>query len=356
MAGMELFIFQHEAYDKLYNCSAYDIGSVPLGQRVHHLHGWLMIAMCSFFVVVYIPTLAVIISKYAHKTAYQLMLSIGICDVMMLAVVIIPYGVQQINGDVFCSYPTPLYIIGCLSMGLWVTSTETGVILALYRCLELWKHSYADALFKDHRTLIWITLSWLHCLAIFLFTMPIVYIPMLGTMLLNPHHGYIDDPEGKFYNNHHRIYNRVILAITVALYIMFVYVIVSQRKKLGSGAGPSRNLIAAQRRSLIQALVICSSGAVSDAYWAIVLLGPSPPQIAIFIGMYTWICCHGMPGLVYLCMNKSVRSSISAAILPRAKRIAIFGATGQVITGNVTTGNLSSSKDTRKYEQEVDVA
>ncbi|KAI1695251.1 hypothetical protein DdX_19683 [Ditylenchus destructor] len=95
--------------------------------------------------------------------------------------------------------------------------------------------------------------------------MPIVYIPMLGTMLLNPHHGYIDDPEGK---------------LTIS----------------------------------------------------------------------------GMPGLVYLCMNKSVRSSISAAILPRAKRIATFGATGQVITGNVTTGNLSSSKDTRKYEQEVDVA
>ncbi|KAI1692747.1 serpentine type 7TM GPCR chemoreceptor srd domain-containing protein [Ditylenchus destructor] len=125
--------------------------------------------------------------------------------------------------------------------------TEFHRALLAMRCLELWRPHVADALFKGKRTLVWIGLALTHFTAVFSFGTPIVYNSLFGTMLLNPHAGYSEDKEEK---------------------------------------------------SLIQALVICSCGAISDAYWFIIFLGPSPPQAAIFMGMYTtWILHEFNPSL-----------------------------------------------------------
>ncbi|KAH7710287.1 SRT-29 protein [Aphelenchoides avenae] len=326
---MELFIARHSEFLKYYNCS-YDIDTVPMDARVHKTHGILMIALSSLFVAIYIPTLSVL-CKQLHKTAYQLMFVIGVADVLMLAFVAVPYGVMSITGDVFCSYPTLLYFIASVSMGLWVSSTETGVVLAFYRCLELWRPFVADALFKGKRTFVWIGLGLLHFCAVVAFGTPIVYNPIVGTMLLNPHFGYVDDAEGAFYNWHHKYYNMGLLFVLLALYACFVYLIVSKRR-MGIGGG-SAEMQAAQRRTFIQAMLISSCGAVSDAYWAIVFLGPSPPQVLIFIGMYTWICCHGMPGVILITINRTVRSSLGK----------IFGTHSRTAVSHVDSSKIEKS-------------
>ncbi|KAI1695652.1 serpentine type 7TM GPCR chemoreceptor srt domain-containing protein [Ditylenchus destructor] len=264
---MEFFLFRHADYEKLYSCT-YDISTAPLEKRVHTIHGSLLIAVSTFFVLVYIPTLLVMY-QYLKKTAYQLMIVIGLSDVFILTFVVIPYGIMSITGDVFCSHPSLSYIIGCASGGLWVLSTEMSCILALYRCLELWRPFVADALFRGKKTLAWVGFSFIHLFVTILFGMPIIYSSLVGSMVLNPHAGYIDD------------------------------------------AGVI---------SLIQALVICSCAAISDAHWTIIFSGQSPSQMVCFVGMYIWICGYGIPGLIYISMNRTVRHSLLRIVDYNMKR------------------------------------
>ncbi|KAI1694938.1 serpentine type 7TM GPCR chemoreceptor srt domain-containing protein [Ditylenchus destructor] len=307
---MEFFLFRRAEFDKLYNCS-YDLESIPKEKRAHEVHGYIQIGLVIIFVLIYIPTLTVLACKFLNKTAYQIMFLIGMSDVFMLSFNAMLCGIMSVTGAVYCSAPTPIYTIACLGMGLWVLSTESSVILAFYRCLELWRPFVANALFKGKRTLVWIGLALTHFTAVFSFGTPIVYNSLFGTMLLNPHAGYIEDKEEKFSNFHHRLYNMSLFFVLIGLYIAFVCLLVSKRKLMS--CGPSSQMLATQRRSLIQALVICSCGAISDAYWFIIFLGPSPPQAAIFMGMYTTWILHGVPGIIYISMNKTIRGSIYKA-------------------------------------------
>ncbi|KAI1698561.1 serpentine type 7TM GPCR chemoreceptor srt domain-containing protein [Ditylenchus destructor] len=193
---METFLFQHIEWEALYNCT-YDIEKIPVESRRHQIHGLLMLVLSLAFVLVYIPTLSVIMFKFLDKSAYQIMFLIGVSDVLMLIVAGLTAGVFSLKGDVFCSQPTLIYVTGCIGMGFWVLSTESSAILAFYRCLELWRPFVADSLFKGRRTLLWIGFSLCHFTGVFFFGMPVLYNSIVGAFVLNPHVGYIEDREGK---------------------------------------------------------------------------------------------------------------------------------------------------------------
>ncbi|KAI1694510.1 serpentine type 7TM GPCR chemoreceptor srt domain-containing protein [Ditylenchus destructor] len=128
-------------------------------------------------------------------------------------------------------------------------------------------------------------------------------------MVPNPHAGYIDDSERKYTNLHGSLYNMSIFCTIIGLYLTFAYLLISQRNMLRKG-GTTSQVVVAQRKSLIQALVICSCGAISDAYFTFILSGSNLSPLTAFLGMVTWICCHGTPGLIYVSMNKTLRNSI----------------------------------------------
>ncbi|KAI1693717.1 serpentine type 7TM GPCR chemoreceptor srt domain-containing protein [Ditylenchus destructor] len=112
---MELLIFRYPEYEKLYHCS-YDIGLIPLEQRIYHADGFMMIGLSTLFVAIYIPTL-IVMWKYVSKTAYQLMFIIGFADALMLTFGMVPCGIMALTGAVFCSCPILFYINTCLIAG-----------------------------------------------------------------------------------------------------------------------------------------------------------------------------------------------------------------------------------------------
>ncbi|KAI1697723.1 serpentine type 7TM GPCR chemoreceptor srt domain-containing protein [Ditylenchus destructor] len=299
---MELFIFRYPKYEEIYNCS-YDINSIPVKQRIHHADGYMMLGLSALFVAIYIPTL-IVMWKHISKTAYQLMFIIGFADAIILTFGGIPNGIMSLTGVVFCSYPTPFYISACWLGGIWVFSTEMSVVLALYRCLELAKlvtnvgnnpssltACAADWFFEGKRSLVWTSLSLLHSITAATFGAPLLYSPIFGTMLLNPHAGYIEDTDERFYNLHFKLYNIALFCVLVVLFIAFVYLIRSQSEL--NSSGPSLQLLAAQKKLLVHAVIISSCFAVSITYWGIVFSGRTLPRIATFIGMTISICAHG---------------------------------------------------------------
>ncbi|KAI1699798.1 serpentine type 7TM GPCR chemoreceptor srt domain-containing protein [Ditylenchus destructor] len=314
---MELLIFRYTEYEKLYNCS-YDINSIPVEQRIHHADGFMMIGLSALFVAIYIPTL-IVMWKYISKIAYQLMFIIGFVDAIMLIFSMIPCGIISLTGVVFCSYPKSFYTTGCLIAGLWVFSTEMSVVLTLYRCLELAKlvttassnrstALAADWFFKEKRFLIWISISSLHSILTTLFGTPLVYSPIFGTYAPNPHAGYIEDIDQRFNSQHSKLYTIALLSVGIGFFVAFVYLMISLRKVNSNGASPQ--VLAAEKKSLVQAVIITSCFAINIIYWNVVFSGTTVPRIATFIGMIISICAHGLPGLLYVCMNKTVSDSV----------------------------------------------
>ncbi|KAI1692914.1 serpentine type 7TM GPCR chemoreceptor srt domain-containing protein [Ditylenchus destructor] len=193
---MEFYLFRHAQWEALYNCS-YDVDIIPVEQRVNVTHGLLMISLASLFLLIYLLPLCVIMFNCLDKSAYQIMFLIGIYDVLSLVIDAIRLGIMSIYGHVFCSLPVFSYIAACFCMAAWVSSKECCIILFVYRCLELWRPNVADVLFKGKRTFVWIGLSLLHFVVVVFMWTPGAYNPMIGTLVQNPHAGYIDDPEGK---------------------------------------------------------------------------------------------------------------------------------------------------------------
>ncbi|KAI1698161.1 serpentine type 7TM GPCR chemoreceptor srt domain-containing protein [Ditylenchus destructor] len=326
---MELFIFRYPEYEKLYNCS-YDIYSIPVEQRICYANGFTMIGLSAIFVAIYIPTL-IVMWKHISKTAYQLMFIIGFSDATILTFCVVPSGITSLMGVVFCSCPTSIYISSCLITGLWVFSTEMSVVLTLYRCLELAKlvgnnpscpaAVAVDRFFNGKRSLVWISLSLLHSITVASFGAPIIYSQIVGSMLLNPHAGYIEDVDERFYNLHLKLYNMALFSANVVLCIAFVCLMRSLRKM--NSNGQSRQVLAAQQKLLVQAVIISSCFAVSVTYWGIVFSGRTVPRIATFIGMTITLCTHGVPGLLYVSMNKTVRDSVSKLLGIKMKRATV---------------------------------
>ncbi|KAI1699501.1 serpentine type 7TM GPCR chemoreceptor srt domain-containing protein [Ditylenchus destructor] len=268
------------------------------------------------------------------KTAYLFMFIIGFADAILLTFGVISIGIMSMTGVVFCSYPTTFYISACLITGLWVFSTQMSIVLTFYRCLELAKlvatvgnnhlcltAFAADWFFEGKRSLVWIGLSLLHSITVALFGAPLVYSPIFGSMLLNPHAGYIEDTDEQFHNLHLKLYNMALLSAGVVLFIAFVYLMRSLRKLNSDGA--SRQVLAAEQKLVVQAVIISSCFAISITYWAIIFSGRTVPRIATFIGMTISLCTHGMPGLLYVCMNITVRDSVLELLGITKKRATV---------------------------------
>ncbi|KAI1700713.1 serpentine type 7TM GPCR chemoreceptor srt domain-containing protein [Ditylenchus destructor] len=111
---MELYLFRPAEYEKLYNCSVYNIEDVPLANRTHTVLGASIIVLFIIFEILYIPCLFVI-AKHLKQSCYKFMLAIGITDVIVMWIVGLQSGYFAMTGAVFCSYPNLIYITGTIA-------------------------------------------------------------------------------------------------------------------------------------------------------------------------------------------------------------------------------------------------
>ncbi|KAH7712824.1 Protein SRT-41, partial [Aphelenchoides avenae] len=190
---------------------------------------------------------------------------------------------------------------------IWVSSTELTVLLALYRCIQMWRPDLAAFLFTGHRTSGWILLSLCHMTFVIFFTTPILWNSIYVTMPFNPHAGYFDDAGQKYHNLHHNIHNMCILFGLIGLYILFAIIVVSKRRQMRS---TSSIMSKAQRESFLQAILISACSGVTDAVWEVIPLMPSISESVILVGL---------PGVIYLTMNKTISRSVLSFFMRRSR-------------------------------------
>lgn len=115
---MDMVLWRRQELAEHYNCSFFDIETVPLEVRQHNFMGLALVIFFIVFESLYIPSLLVMRKKSFYSQAcYKIMHFIGIVDVLSLSANAFTTGLFCMIGAVYCTYPSLIYGIGCIGLG-----------------------------------------------------------------------------------------------------------------------------------------------------------------------------------------------------------------------------------------------
>ncbi|KAI1707264.1 serpentine type 7TM GPCR chemoreceptor srt domain-containing protein [Ditylenchus destructor] len=195
------------------------------------------------------------------------------------------------------------YWVGLIGAFLWVIESSADVILAFNRCIEVTSPTVAVSLFKGNRTWYWLIPISLYSLSFSYFTKPLTFSSLFVCYFFNPHAGYIDDfGEAIYSNKFHAFHNMLIFFGVTGLYVVFVIVMAT---KVFSVRGFS-SLTLVQRVTFFQVLAISFFNGYAAGLCVYYEFVPIT-QFWIYTATYSWTTAHGLPGVIYIALNKTIR-------------------------------------------------
>ncbi|KAI1727082.1 serpentine type 7TM GPCR chemoreceptor srt domain-containing protein [Ditylenchus destructor] len=293
---MDMYFFHYDEYELLYNCSFYNISMIPLEQRQHVGMGALFIALYFIFEILYIPCI-IAIKKHTDSPCYKIMFYIGINDMICMCFNGFLTGYFAIMGTVFCSYPTFIYVCGNTALALWASETVAEVTLALNRCIAICSPKWEYILFKGYKTWIWMALPTIYAAYWWTFTKPILFSGIYMSWFFNPHVGYFDD-FGLIYDNEvHITHNYFVIVGLTLTYSAFAIMLFVKSKKVAAG--------------VVMISMINAVAAAVYVYMQFFRIN----QLIIYLGMVAWLLAHGIPPVIYLAMNKTLRRDAAKMLI-----------------------------------------
>uniref|UniRef100_A0A914M645 Serpentine Receptor, class T n=2 Tax=Meloidogyne TaxID=189290 RepID=A0A914M645_MELIC len=301
-----VYFFRPDIYHERYNCSAYNVTDIPLENRQHIAIGAIFLSCGLFMEFLYFPCM-IAIRKHMDSTCFKFMFYISISDMMCLVVNAIITGWLSIVGAVYCTYPRFIYFAGSAGLALWGCETVAEMILAINRCIELSSRTWAEFLFHGKRTYLWMIVPTVYGLWFFIFEMPIHFSGIFVSWFFNPHVGYLDDFGKKYYSHLHTVHNYFVIVMLSSTYFTFATILSlkTMKHKISTSAQTSR----AQKMTFVQVILISSINAVAAAIYVYMQFARIS-EVLILIGQFTWMLAHGMPPVIYLALNKTVRRDV----------------------------------------------
>ncbi|KAI1729467.1 serpentine type 7TM GPCR chemoreceptor srt domain-containing protein [Ditylenchus destructor] len=296
---MEKYLFERDVFDRLYNCS-YNVSDVPLEVRKHRVFGIALIALSSIFELLTIPCVYAI-GKNLKYASFKFMFYIAISDFFALWFTWSD-GFLSLNGEVYCSSPALTYICGMFALAFWMAGSTSSMMLAMNRCVELWSPRFGQMLFSGKRPWIWlamVTLYW----SVTIFLGPVTVFNSAGMgYYFNPHFGYRNDIDGAFENFIFVFHNST---ITIGLFILYLLFLMSLVLKRQSYAPKARST----KLPFMQIFAISGSSMLASSIYLFMQFVTVNPGL-IILANFMWTCSHGMPSVIYLTMNETVRREL----------------------------------------------
>ncbi|KAK0401502.1 hypothetical protein QR680_015824 [Steinernema hermaphroditum] len=309
---MELMLFRHDEYRKLYNCSYktdeewWSIGkpNIPLGVA--------FIAIGVIMTMPYIPCLIVMVKSRLYRWAgYKIMLYVGVMDIMCLCVSGPITGMLATLGAVSCPYIDVEYAIGNLGVAMWASQSMSVVLLAFNRCVEMWKPKYLYDSFEGHRTYFWLLGCTLYSMIFVVYAPGLTFSATAYAWFYDPYKNVpgLDFIERTQYvNKYHFLHN---IFIVVALPAMYIFLCVSLWWKSRRAGG---NISKVQKIMTVQAFFLCLFTFLSAFIYDYMQFYPVPASVSIGVNV-TWQMSNGAPAIIYLIVNKTIRNGVIALVL-----------------------------------------
>ncbi|KAI6212402.1 hypothetical protein M3Y94_00019100 [Aphelenchoides besseyi] len=322
---MEVLLFEPEYFNRHYNCNFYSVDSVPLEARQHKIAGFLFLIGYVIFTPIYsLCVWAMCAQANRQMVTYRIMIMLGIIHIIGLQETGLINGILAINGIGYCQSPIFIYITSLLASGTWTSSSVLSIILGLNRCTMLFNRSIHDRLFDGYRVIPWLLGPALYGLWIVIFTPGIIYSPIYVAFFFNPYQGYFDDPTDFYHSTPNRIHN-----FAICIFESLVYIVLIGLYKRSSRDTTAENRLKGRydRQIYIQVLLVGLTSIIASGIYFVLLTFPMPISFSL-VGTAFFHLSQGMPAIVYLCFNKTIRTTLS-------KRLRIASTVS--ITGKSTT-------------------
>ncbi|KAL3085578.1 hypothetical protein niasHT_037319 [Heterodera trifolii] len=301
---MELLLFRHDEFDKLYGCEGFNTSKIPLEEKTNIANGCILITLFCVFEILYIPCM-VSIYKIMDNTCYKLMFLVGILDMLTMFVNALETGILGIIGAVYCDYPLLIYTTGAFGMTLWLSETSVEMLLAINRCMELLRPQLAHAIFSGKKLRFLFALPICYATTLGMFTKPIIFSGIYLSWFYNPYVGYTDD-FGKTYNNKVNDVHDFFLFFGLSTVYLVFSAILSWRTYIMSSGQQTFQPSWTQKMTFLQVIIISLVHSITT----LIYTSMQYVQISkfyIIVGTYAWLFTNGCPPVVYLLLNKRIR-------------------------------------------------
>ncbi|PIC31286.1 hypothetical protein B9Z55_012037 [Caenorhabditis nigoni] len=312
----------------LYNCTGTDIQV-----ESHVLIGILYFSLGFVAQILYVLVLKTFWFKepFWEHACYRIMFFLGIPDILSLIVCAEFAGIWSILGLHSCYNMEFSIISGCLVFGTWHMSCFYVLILAFNRSCELVAPKLSRLIFNGKPLKLILCLPIIYFAYFTFFTKPLIYNVDESAFLLNPlTKATINfDPElftvyGFIINNFFVIFFIAVNYSTICVYLLY-----------HSCSTSIQTVSKAYRQVTVQCLVVCTCHFIG-CFLYIYMQYKQMPNIFHIIAQLAWIGNHGLPPLVYIIFNSSIRSKITFCNL----RIVRITATSQTDHGHKSPATI----------------
>ncbi|KAI3408695.1 Serpentine type 7TM GPCR chemoreceptor Srt, variant 2 [Globodera pallida] len=305
---MELFLFRHAEYERLYNCTGLDIDSIPLERRQFVPESIAVCVLSAIYYVLYVPCMYSLRKHMRDNSCYKLLFYIGMTDLAILWIPGFFCCWANLCGVVFCSYPTLMYFVGVIALALYVAESSADLILAFNRCLDLVSPRFSHILFSGPRTSLWITGCSLYALYWVFFVKPIVYSSIYFGWFFYPFVGYrTGDDQHEYEQWLHRVHNIAVAFLGPFIYLIFAaklfYDVRMNRRQFGVVLSEMGSV---QIRIFAQVFLVSLINTFSGFLY-VYMQSNEVNQWLITFAEFAWLHVHGLPPVIYLVFNKTIR-------------------------------------------------
>ncbi|GMS94775.1 hypothetical protein PENTCL1PPCAC_16950, partial [Pristionchus entomophagus] len=233
-------------------------------------------------------------------TVCQIMHFLAMADMCGLTVTGHLFGYAAFNGMHFCSGVLLSTIMGAGAFCFWCVSTCTCALLVINRICELtervtWFHGW--------RSTLCLVSILVYSFGETLWTRPVFPNSAHHTMAFYPFiPGHTPD---EYPNLANMVHNFCVSFFVPNLY----FVLCSIVRKNSHRFQDSNTTQALQAKIFTQASIICCGNVSTAAAWLIQMFVPTP-QFVVTAGMITVQSVHGLPCIIYLVLNRTVRDEL----------------------------------------------
>ncbi|CAD5220658.1 unnamed protein product [Bursaphelenchus okinawaensis] len=243
--------------------------------------------------------ISMLLSTHRSRPSYMLMILLGISHVGGLQVSGLMTAVFAISGNVFCDFPTVIYVGGCVGLGTWCCSTMTGIILTLNRCCEIYSPRVANRLFNGVCKYFWLALPCSYFWFFFWYTNPPLFSGILMSWFFNPHMSYFEDDNNTYHNYFHAINNIADCILGTCVSLLFVVLYLKKARAVRS------DMSATDKKMCLQVFIIEGMQILASSLYVVQQVSQVNFYITL-VASSAYFMSQGFPPIIYLTFNKTI--------------------------------------------------
>ncbi|CAB63364.3 Serpentine Receptor, class T [Caenorhabditis elegans] len=237
-------------------------------------------------------------TKLIRHSCYKIIVFLSIIDMIATVCSCFISGSLFIQGAVFCSYPSFIYITGTIVLTTWCTSCACTLFLFINRIVNITLPQYSD-LIEAKLAYFSIILSIIYGFYYVFFTPTLCFNS--GGMAWFPDPFSEKEPSkeaAEYYKNRSQgWHNWIFVTAMVLLYVIYFLKV----RKIARGQKSK-----ASTAILVQCIIICFFNTTCALiYNSFTLITPDP--WVLLLGQYCWCVNHGCPALIYITINDTIR-------------------------------------------------